>query len=66
MTDYELRFTLPLPEPPPKPKRTLEWMTPTEATTEEERRKIRKEVSRQKEVWINQKTKSGLTKKRES
>ena len=52
MTDYELRFTLPLPEPPPKPKRTLEWMTPTEATTEEERRKIRKEVSRQKEALM--------------
>ena len=52
MTDHELRFTLPLPEPPPKPPRKLEWMTPTEATTEEERRKIRKEIKRQKEVLM--------------
>ncbi len=52
MTDHELRFTLPLPEPPPKPPRTLEWMTPTEATTEEERRKVRKEISRQKEALM--------------
>eukprot|EP00944_MAST-04C_sp_MAST-4C-sp1_P010364 g10364.t1 len=52
MTDHELRFTLPLPEPPPKPPRKLEWMTPTEATTEEERRKVRKEIKRQKEVLM--------------
>ena len=52
MTDHELRFTLTLPEPPPKPPRKLEWMTPTEANTEEERRKVRKEIKRQKEVLM--------------
>ena len=47
--ELSLRFTLPPPEEPPKPKRTLEWMTPTEAATEEERRKVRRELAAQME-----------------
>ena len=33
----------------PRPKRTLEWMTPTEAATEEGQRKVRKELAAQME-----------------
>ena len=43
--EHSLRFTLPPPKPPPKPRRPLEWMTPAEADTEESRRDAKAHLS---------------------